>query len=142
MYEYFEELDQMNWSARGNVLNQYLRNTSIGTTVIKQHFLLDIASQDLAKHVTTVEPANNHDNDHRALSRKTNTSLANSLRLRVEPHQPDTTRDSPLKIHINPLGITMHPSPSSRTQTPIATRTPTVRRRGNEGSVRHTLCIN
>ena len=22
----------MNWSARGNVLNQYLRNTSIGTT--------------------------------------------------------------------------------------------------------------
>ena len=33
MYEYFEELDQMNWSARGNVLNQYLRNTSIGTTV-------------------------------------------------------------------------------------------------------------
>ena len=34
MYEYFEELDQMNWSARINVLNQYLRNTSIGTTVI------------------------------------------------------------------------------------------------------------
>jgi hypothetical protein len=33
VYEYFEELDQMNWSARGNVLNQYLRNTSIGTTV-------------------------------------------------------------------------------------------------------------
>ena len=33
MYEYLEELDQMNWSARGNVLNQYLRNTSIGTTV-------------------------------------------------------------------------------------------------------------
>jgi hypothetical protein len=25
----------MNWSARGNVLNQYLRNTSIGTTVKK-----------------------------------------------------------------------------------------------------------
>jgi hypothetical protein len=23
----------MNWSARGNVLNQYLRNTSIGMTV-------------------------------------------------------------------------------------------------------------
>ena len=23
----------MNWSARGNVLNQYLRNTSIGTTL-------------------------------------------------------------------------------------------------------------
>ena len=31
------ELDQMNWSARGNVLNQYLRNTSIGTTV-KAHY--------------------------------------------------------------------------------------------------------
>jgi hypothetical protein len=27
-------LSQMNWSARGNVLNQYLSNTSIGTTVI------------------------------------------------------------------------------------------------------------
>jgi hypothetical protein len=25
----------MNWSARGNVLNQYLRNTSIGTTVMR-----------------------------------------------------------------------------------------------------------
>ena len=36
MYEYFEELDEMNWSARGNVLNQYLRNTSIGTTVIEK----------------------------------------------------------------------------------------------------------
>jgi hypothetical protein len=35
VYEYFEELDQMNWSARdSNVLNQYLRNTSIGTTVM------------------------------------------------------------------------------------------------------------
>jgi hypothetical protein len=34
VYEYLEELDQMNWSARGNVLNQYLSNTSIGTTVI------------------------------------------------------------------------------------------------------------
>jgi hypothetical protein len=34
VYEYLEELDEMNWSARGNVLNQYLRNTSIGTTVI------------------------------------------------------------------------------------------------------------
>ena len=33
VYEYLEELDQMNWSARGNVLNQYLRNTSIGTAV-------------------------------------------------------------------------------------------------------------
>ena len=29
-----EELDEMNWSTGGNVLNQlYLRNTSIGTTV-------------------------------------------------------------------------------------------------------------
>jgi hypothetical protein len=33
VYEYLEELDQMNWSARSNVLNQYLSNTSIGTTV-------------------------------------------------------------------------------------------------------------
>jgi hypothetical protein len=33
VYEYLEELDQMNWSARGNELNQYLRNTSIGTAV-------------------------------------------------------------------------------------------------------------
>ena len=37
VYEYLEELDQMNWSARGNVLNQYLRNTSIGTTVTVLH---------------------------------------------------------------------------------------------------------
>jgi hypothetical protein len=36
VYEYLEELDQMNWSARGNVLNQYLSNTSIGTTVTNQ----------------------------------------------------------------------------------------------------------
>jgi hypothetical protein len=33
VYEYFEELDEMNCSTWGNVLNQYLRNTSIGTTV-------------------------------------------------------------------------------------------------------------
>ena len=33
VYEYLEELDEMNWSARGNVLNQYLSSTSIGTTV-------------------------------------------------------------------------------------------------------------
>ena len=26
VYEYLEELDEMNWSARGNVLNQYLSN--------------------------------------------------------------------------------------------------------------------
>jgi hypothetical protein len=37
VYEYLEGLDEMNWSARGNVLNQYLSNTSIGTTVIKQY---------------------------------------------------------------------------------------------------------
>jgi hypothetical protein len=34
VYEYLEELDEMNWSTWGNVLNQYLRNTSIGTTVM------------------------------------------------------------------------------------------------------------
>jgi hypothetical protein len=33
VYEYLEELDEMNWSTWGNVSNQYLRNTSIGTTV-------------------------------------------------------------------------------------------------------------
>ena len=38
VYEYLEELDQMNWSARGNVLNQYLRNTSIGTTVTERAY--------------------------------------------------------------------------------------------------------
>ena len=38
VYEYLEELDEMNWSARGNVLNQYFRNTSIGTTVIRTEF--------------------------------------------------------------------------------------------------------
>jgi hypothetical protein len=36
VYEYLEELDEMNWSAWGNVLNQYLSNTSIGTTVIEE----------------------------------------------------------------------------------------------------------
>ena len=39
VYEYLEELDQMNWSARGNVLNQYLSNTSIGTTVRGEYTL-------------------------------------------------------------------------------------------------------
>jgi hypothetical protein len=33
VYGYLEELDEINWSAQGNVLNQYLSNTSIGTTV-------------------------------------------------------------------------------------------------------------
>jgi hypothetical protein len=45
VYEYLEELDQMNWSARGNVLNQYLRNTSIGTTVKSRIFLIIIFSK-------------------------------------------------------------------------------------------------
>ena len=43
VYEYLEEVDEMNWSARGNVLNQYLRNTSIGTTVIHIRGLLNCA---------------------------------------------------------------------------------------------------
>ena len=34
VYEFFKELDEMNWSTLGNVLHQYLRNTLIGTTVI------------------------------------------------------------------------------------------------------------
>jgi hypothetical protein len=42
VYEYLEELDEMNWSARGNVLNQYLRNTSIGTTVMYTYFWMKI----------------------------------------------------------------------------------------------------
>ena len=42
VYEYLEELDEMNWSARGNVLNEYLRNTSIGTTVKHLNFCLNI----------------------------------------------------------------------------------------------------
>jgi hypothetical protein len=40
VYEYLEELDEMNWSIWGNVLNQYLRNTSIGTTVRVKAMLL------------------------------------------------------------------------------------------------------
>jgi hypothetical protein len=43
VYEYLDELDQMNWSARGNVLNQYLSNTSIGTTVIQVDRLQSIS---------------------------------------------------------------------------------------------------
>jgi hypothetical protein len=42
VYEYLEELDQMNWSVRGNVLNQYLSNTSIGTTVKLRHLFMII----------------------------------------------------------------------------------------------------
>jgi hypothetical protein len=38
VYKYLEELDEINWSARGNVLNQYLRNTSFGTTVTRKIF--------------------------------------------------------------------------------------------------------
>jgi hypothetical protein len=48
VYEYLEELDEMNWSARGNVLNQYLRNTSIGTTVIA--FLYETFSSTAASN--------------------------------------------------------------------------------------------
>ena len=49
VYEYLEELDQMNWSARGNVLNQYLSNTSIGTTVrldYLQRLVVNLAIDD------------------------------------------------------------------------------------------------
>jgi hypothetical protein len=45
VYEYLEELDEMNWSAWGNVLNQYLRNTSIGTTVMSRHTGRDLATR-------------------------------------------------------------------------------------------------
>jgi hypothetical protein len=57
VYEYLEELDQMNWSARGNVLNQYLSNTSIGTTVnmvAQAERLLDCVT------VVGIEPTSNH----------------------------------------------------------------------------------
>jgi hypothetical protein len=47
VYEYLEELDEMNWSARGNVLNQYLRNTSIGTTVRFKTFSLVVEIMNL-----------------------------------------------------------------------------------------------
>jgi hypothetical protein len=51
VYEYLEELDEMNWSAWGNVLNQYLRNTSIGTTVNhhlwKIPFMIQISYKNL-----------------------------------------------------------------------------------------------
>jgi hypothetical protein len=42
VYEYLEELDEMNWSARGNVLNQYL----IGTTVSRNHLWSIFRKQD------------------------------------------------------------------------------------------------
>jgi hypothetical protein len=45
VYEYLEELDEMNWSARGNVLNQYLRNTSIGTTVKEKQHIIHLSTQ-------------------------------------------------------------------------------------------------
>ena len=43
----------MNWSARGNVLNQYLRNTSIGTTVnvLKQE---NVSSAAELQHSSTI----------------------------------------------------------------------------------------
>jgi hypothetical protein len=56
VYEYLEELDQMNLSARGNVLNQYLRNTSIGTTVINQHLNFCLAYSDLFQYIKTIPP--------------------------------------------------------------------------------------
>jgi hypothetical protein len=46
----------MNWSARGNVLNQYLRNTSIGTTVniekIEVVFIRNQNGYSQIRHVT------------------------------------------------------------------------------------------
>jgi hypothetical protein len=45
VYEYLEELDEMNWSVRGNVLNQYLRNTSIGTTVKEKQHIIHLSTQ-------------------------------------------------------------------------------------------------
>ena len=48
MYEYLEELDEMNWSARGNVLNQYLSNTSIGTTV-------NVMEKEKTFHIATIK---------------------------------------------------------------------------------------
>ena len=48
MYEYLEELNEMNWSARGNVLNQYLSNTSIGTTV-------KVMEKEKTFHIATIE---------------------------------------------------------------------------------------
>ena len=49
VYEYLEELDEMNWSARGNVLNQYLRNTSIGTTVNVSKIIIYIYALEFIK---------------------------------------------------------------------------------------------
>ena len=56
VYEYLEELDEMNWSARGNVLKQYLRNTSIGTTVNSYigllHYYVKIISKQFSQFQT------------------------------------------------------------------------------------------
>ena len=58
VYEYLEELDEMNWSARGNVLNQYLRNTSIGTTVKNQNiYLCELCG---LRYITFNNPCNVH----------------------------------------------------------------------------------
>jgi hypothetical protein len=54
VYEYLEELDEMNWSARGNVLNQYMRNTSIGTTVSEFNFYVRVRTYE--KRVTVMQP--------------------------------------------------------------------------------------
>ena len=49
VYEYLDEHDQMNWSFRGNVLNQYLRNTSIGMIVMVYRYAK--AMQGLYTHL-------------------------------------------------------------------------------------------
>ena len=58
VYEYLEELDQMNWSARGNVLNQYLRNTSIGTTVKLLTFFFELILSVYFTHVKSSQLVN------------------------------------------------------------------------------------
>jgi hypothetical protein len=52
----------MNWSARGNVLNQYLRNTSIGTTVsIRQMFhFRDLSRLPLIQQMSRDRPRKAH----------------------------------------------------------------------------------
>ena len=50
----------MNWSARGNVLNQYLRNTSIGTTVTSPPFTNTLSLQVMHKICCEAEAAIYH----------------------------------------------------------------------------------
>ena len=103
------------------------------TSSLKKHFLTDIVSQDSVRHVITAHQIN----DHNVLLLRKGTGL---VKHRVQLPQLDTTQDLPLKIHIKSLTATMYPNPS-QTQTPIATRTLTVRRQDNERNARHTLCI-